>query len=218
MFIFRHISHIVLHKNWLCCPTFVCFGSGHRSHYKLHTQQQLIYLTFSIYFRVLLCFAFSSQVFHQVSGLPWQQIGMSCRHFTPVLAHVNDNFTAIPIPDFTERFSAAVGSESESRCVCVFGGCGAGWLTLRDCPCAGFGEREEWIQMHWSRYPLSQPHMASATAAVGWNRRGLGVRASRCPLTQTATLLCTATGIQLKMTSPGNCEKKHQKLGQKNSC
>lgn len=37
------------------------------------------------------------------------------------------------------------------------------------------------------------PHMASATAAVSWNRRGLLVKARRCPLTQT-TLWCTATG------------------------
>lgn len=102
-------------------------------------KQMTYYYVFWGFF--LLC----SQVFHQISRLPWQQIGMSRWHFTLVLPHVNVDFTAIPIPDFTEN--AVRGGKWRRRgvrtsvcvCVCVWV---AGWLTLGECPWAGFRERE----------------------------------------------------------------------------
>ncbi len=54
-------------------------------------------------FFLLLCLYFCFQVHHQASRLPWQQIGMSCWHFTLVLPRVNDDFAATPIPDFTGK-------------------------------------------------------------------------------------------------------------------
>lgn len=63
------------------------------------------------------------------------------------------------------------------------------WETV---PVQGIGRGRNGFS--WSRYIVSQPHMASATAAVSWNRSGLFVKARRCPLTQTTTVQCTSLG------------------------
>lgn len=92
------------------CLSFLRFSTTHSLHAKFLKYRWFIIMPlFSC-----LCF----QVCHQVSRLPWQQIGMSCWHCTLVLPHVNDVFTPIQNPDFTGKLVS--GGKWGRTSVCVW--------------------------------------------------------------------------------------------------
>lgn len=110
-----------------------------------------------------------------IFGLPWRQIGMSCWHFTFASPDLTDDFTSIPIPDFTVEVPVA-GSEEKTWCVSV---CAGGNLTdLAHCPCACFGRGGDGWSGRFCVAAVSQPNMARAKAALIWNWRGLFLKAT----------------------------------------